>query len=180
MTVNSNKVATWIVRWPNRAPSVILQQSRDDSGSDGRMRQRQSGERSIRYPTRSNGDSSELSELELLAHDKVSGLKHFIGVAQGLGMLDGAITDHLSLYCDASGNEREPITVVGGVLASVDDWTALRSPSEEFWNVALRRRRVALRSFMRTLMRIQRANLCTAGKAMNLAVALLLNDCMKF
>jgi hypothetical protein len=30
--------------------------------------------------------------------------------------------DPLSLYCDASGNEREPLTVVGGVLATVEEW----------------------------------------------------------
>jgi hypothetical protein len=41
--------------------------------------------------------------------------------------------DPLSLYCDASGNEREPITVVGGVLATVADWIALRPR----WNEAL-------------------------------------------
>ena len=41
--------------------------------------------------------------------------------------------DPLSLYCDASGNEREPITVVGGVVASVQDWTDFRPE----WNEAL-------------------------------------------
>lgn len=41
--------------------------------------------------------------------------------------------DPLSLYCDASGNEREPITVVGGVLATVQDWIAFRPE----WNDAL-------------------------------------------
>lgn len=30
--------------------------------------------------------------------------------------------DPLSLYCDASGNEREPLTVVGGVIASAQEW----------------------------------------------------------
>jgi hypothetical protein len=41
--------------------------------------------------------------------------------------------DPFSLYCDASGNEREPITVVGGVLATVQDWIAFRPQ----WNEAL-------------------------------------------
>ena len=41
--------------------------------------------------------------------------------------------DPFSLYCDASGNEREPITVVGGVLATVRDWNAFRPE----WNEAL-------------------------------------------
>jgi hypothetical protein len=30
--------------------------------------------------------------------------------------------DALSLYCDASGNERESLTVVGGVMAYARDW----------------------------------------------------------
>jgi len=30
--------------------------------------------------------------------------------------------DPLSLYCDASGNEREPLTVAGSVLATADEW----------------------------------------------------------
>jgi hypothetical protein len=41
--------------------------------------------------------------------------------------------DPLSLYCDASGNEREPITVVGGVVATINDWEAFRPE----WNKAL-------------------------------------------
>ena len=41
--------------------------------------------------------------------------------------------DPLSLYCDTSGNEREPITVVGGVLATVQNWNEFRSE----WNNAL-------------------------------------------
>ena len=41
--------------------------------------------------------------------------------------------DPFSLYCDASGNEREPITVVGGVLATVQDWIAFAAD----WNHAL-------------------------------------------
>jgi len=41
--------------------------------------------------------------------------------------------DPLSLYCDASGNEREPITVVGCVVASVQDWIDFRPE----WNEAL-------------------------------------------
>jgi len=41
--------------------------------------------------------------------------------------------DPLLLYCDASGNEREPITVVDGVLASVQDWIEFRPE----WNDAL-------------------------------------------
>ena len=39
----------------------------------------------------------------------------------------------LSLYCDASGNEREPLTVVGSVVASAEDWLAFISR----WNDVL-------------------------------------------
>jgi hypothetical protein len=41
--------------------------------------------------------------------------------------------DPLSLYCDASGDEHQQVTVVGGVLASVDRWSAF-GPR---WNEAL-------------------------------------------
>jgi len=39
----------------------------------------------------------------------------------------------LSLYCDASGNEREALTVVGSVLADVQDWANFSSQ----WNTVL-------------------------------------------
>lgn len=39
--------------------------------------------------------------------------------------------DPFSLYCDASGNEREKITVVGGVVATVNDWIAFRPEWEQ-------------------------------------------------
>lgn len=45
------------------------------------------------------------------------------------------VPDPLSLYCDASGNEREPLTVVGGAIATVQDWIAFASR----WNTALAR-----------------------------------------
>jgi hypothetical protein len=41
--------------------------------------------------------------------------------------------DPLSLYCDASGSEHQLITVVGGALASADQWSVFRPR----WNEAL-------------------------------------------
>ncbi len=40
---------------------------------------------------------------------------------------------NLTLYCDASGKERDPILVVGGFVASVDSWLQF----DDTWNVSL-------------------------------------------
>src|SRR5277367_6367738 len=68
----------------------------------------------------------------------LAGCSDFDHIVSGLALSKETLVlivplDPLSLYCDASGNEREPITVVGGVLATVADWIALRPR----WNEAL-------------------------------------------
>jgi hypothetical protein len=55
------------------------------------------------------------------------GYSSFAHIASGLFVKSGTLMlivrpDSLSLYCDASGNEREPLTVVGSALATLDDW----------------------------------------------------------
>src|SRR5277367_2237532 len=68
----------------------------------------------------------------------LAGCSDFDHIVSGLALSKETLVlivppDPLSLYCDASGNEREPLTVVGGVVATVDTWSSLRPE----WNAAL-------------------------------------------
>jgi hypothetical protein len=103
-------MSTCIVHWPNRAPSVILQQSRDDSGSDGPDAPAQSGERSISSAKRRRGIATLFLGPEHKTVVKV-------------------------VYSDESGTggdlKREPITVVTAIVMNLDSqWVPVRDRIE--------------------------------------------------